>query len=300
MTSPANHHPLLAMGLMLAAMAIMPLMDVIAKYLGEQGFPVVMTVWGRMFFSMGMTLPFMLAKHGAGALIPGNPWIQTARGLFLVTATGAFFWALKYLPIADTLAIFFVQPLIITLLSPWVLGETVGFRRWAAVAAGFAGTLIIIRPGLQDFNPGVPLALAAGASLAVYMLLTRMIAGKADAIVTTFHTNVAGAVITSALLVWFWQTPSPQQWGLMILLAAIATAGHYLVVRAYENGEASLLAPLGYTEMIVATIAGWYFFGDFPDRWTFTGTAILIASALYIAQRERARGKEPVKDFAQP
>ena len=292
--------PLLAIGLMIAAMTIMPGIDVIAKFLGQQGLPVLMIVWGRMFFSMALTLPIMLAKHGSGALIPDNPWVQTARGLFLVTATGTFFWALKFMPIADTLAIFFVQPLIITLLSPWVLGETVGVRRWAALIVGFVGTLIIIRPGFQEINPGVPLALAAGASLAVYMLLTRKIAGKTDAIITTFHTNVAGTVITSVLLIWFWHTPLSHQWLLMALLAAIAASGHYLVVRAYDHGEASLLAPLGYTEMIVATWAGWYFFGDFPDRWTFMGTAILIASAIYIAQRERARNIAPVKDFAQP
>jgi drug/metabolite transporter (DMT)-like permease len=292
--------PLLGVGLMLAAMAILPFIDVIAKHLGNQGLPVVVIVWGRLFFSMLLTLPIMLAKHGASALAPYRPWIQTGRGLSLVAATGTFFWALKYMPIADTLAIFFVQPLVITLLSPLVLGEEVGVRRWAAVVAGFAGTLIIIRPGFQELNLGAPLALAAGASLAVYMLLTRMIAGKSDALVTTFHTNVAGAAITSIALLWVWQMPTANQWGLLVLLAAVAAIGHYFIVRAYDHGEASLLAPLAYTEMITAVALGWIFFGDFPDRWTFLGSGILIASAIYIAQRERARKVAPAKDHAQP
>jgi drug/metabolite transporter (DMT)-like permease len=300
MTTRPHGHPLIGIGLVLVGMVILPFIDVIAKFLGQQGLAVAVIVWGRMFFSMCLTLPFVIARHGAGALIPEDPAIQTARGLFLVMATGAFFWALKWLPIADTLAIFFVQPLIVTLLSPVVLGEHVGFRRWSAVATGFVGTLIIIRPGFNELNPGVFLALAAGASLAVYMLLTRLIAGRADAIVTTFHTNVAGAAIMSVVMIWFWQTPSAQQFGLLVLLAAVATTGHYFIVRAYDHAEASLLAPFAYTEMIVATFAGWYFFGDFPDNWTFLGTGILIASALYIAQRERIRQVPPVKDYQQP
>jgi drug/metabolite transporter (DMT)-like permease len=217
------------------------------------------------------------------------------RAMFLITATALFFWALKFQGIAETLAIFFVQPLVITMLSPLILGEKVGVRRWLAVAVGFMGTLIIIRPGFQSLNPGVFMALGAGTSLALYMLLTRRIAGGASAMTTTFLTSLAGAAITSIAVVFVWQSPTLQQWWLFLLLAFIATAGHYLIVCAYDYAEASLLAPLGYTEMIMAVIAGWYFFGDFPDAWTFVGVGILIACAVYISYRERKLNVAPLE-----
>ena len=115
------------------------------------------------------------------------------------------------------------------------------------------------------------MALGAGTSLALCMLLTRRIAGSASAMTTTFITSLAGAIITSIAVVFVWQAPTPQQWGLFLLLAFIATAGHYLIVRAYDYAEASLLAPLGYTEMIMAVVVGWYFFRRLPRyldiRW---------------------------------
>ena len=295
-----SHRPLLGIGLMLMAMAILPFLDVCAKFLGQQGMPVIETVWARMAFGTVLTLPFALRQGGKAALMPDLPIYHFCRALFLMTATGLFFWALHYQSIADTLAIFFVQPLVVTALSPFVLGETVGVRRWSAVIAGFIGTLIIIRPGLQAFNPGIILALGAGASLAIYLLMTRRIAGSRPAMVTTYHTSLMGAGIASLIVIPFWQWPTLHQWGLMALLALIANSGHYLIVKAYDHGEASLLAPLGYAEMIMATVAGWWFFGEFPDRWTFLGVAILIASAIYISFRERAHNIPPPSDFEQP
>jgi drug/metabolite transporter (DMT)-like permease len=290
MTAPGtSSRPLLGIGLMLAAMAILPFLDVVAKYLGQQSVPIVEIVWARLFFGMLITLPVAWKYGGPRGLIPNPFWMHTWRGIFLCGATFFFFWALKFLPIADTLAIFFVQPLIVTLLSPLVLGEKVGIRRWVAVMVGFVGTLVIIRPGFQEFNPGMLMALAAGTSLAIYMLLTRKMSGRAHPMVTTFHTNVAGSVLMTVAVIFFWQTPTPAQWGLFLLLGVIATAGHSLIVKAYDHAEASLLAPFAYAEMIMAVVAGWYFFGDFPDRWTFLGVGILISCALYISYRERVR-----------
>ncbi len=285
--TPRN--PLTGVALMLAAMAVLPFLDVVAKMLGQQGVPIMQIVWARMAFGAALTLPFAAREAGLAGLVPDRPLLHSLRATLLIAATFFFFAALTFLPIADALAIFFVQPLIVTALSPLVLGETVGPRRWGAVVVGFIGTLIIIRPGLQDINQGVILALAAGTSLAFYMLLTRRMSGQAAAILTTFHTSVMGGLITTAFVLFLWETPSLAQWGLYVLIGIIATAGHFLIVRAYDYAEASLLAPLAYTEMIMAVIAGWWFFGDFPDVWTFVGVSILIASAIYISIRERAR-----------
>jgi len=299
MTSRTSQ-PLIGIGLMLSAMAILPFLDVVAKFLGQQGVPILQIVWARLFFGTLMTLPFALSLAGARGLVPNMPAMHALRASFLIAATGFFFWGLTYLPIADCLSIFFVQPLIVTMLSPLVLGEQVGIRRWMAVIIGFIGTLIIIRPGFQELNPGVFMALAAGLSLAIYMLLTRRISGSAPAMVTTFYTSLMGAAIMSALVIFVWQPVSLEQWGLFALLSFFANGGHYLIVKAYDHAEASLLAPLAYTEMIMAVAAGWYFFGDFPDLWTFVGVGILIACAIYISIRETARNIAPVRDFEQP
>ncbi|PZF75418.1 EamA/RhaT family transporter [Aestuariivirga litoralis] len=300
MTTPASSRTLVGIGLMLTAMAVLPFLDAIAKYLGQQGVPVMQIVWARLFFGAFLTMPFALKLAGPRGLIPNMPLMHAVRATLMIAATAFFFMGLHYLSIADTLAIFFVQPLIVTLLSPLVLGETVGIRRWVAVIIGFIGTLIIIRPGFQELNPGVFMALASGFCLAIYLLLTRRISGSAPAMVTTFYTSLMGAIIMSVIVVFVWQTPTPAQWGFFVLLSAIANGGHYLIIRAYDHAEASLLAPLAYTEMIMATVLGWYIFGDFPDLWTFVGVGILIACAIYISWRERVRHVEPIRDFEQP
>ena len=283
---PKNHN-LIGIGFMLAAMASLPMIDVFAKYLGQMGVPVLQIVWARMTFGTAVTLPFAVQAAGSAALRPERPVYHLFRASFLILATYTFFLSLKYLPIADALAIFFVQPLIVVVLSALVLGERVGPRRWAAVVVGFIGTMIIIRPGFGTVTPGTWLALAAGTSLAVYFVMTRRISGSAKAMVTTFQTNAIGMILASIAMPFVWVTPSAQQWLMFVGLGLVATIGHFMIVRAYDFAEASLLAPFAYTEMIMATVLGWYFFGDFPDRFTLIGVTVLIASALYISWRER-------------
>lgn len=286
--SRQDQRPLLGVAFMLAAMAVLPFIDVFAKVLGEQQIPVLQIVWARLSFGTLATLPLALHKVGARGLMPRRPLYHALRATFLALATFSFFTALIYLPIADALAIFFIQPLIVTVLSALVLKERVGPRRWAAVAIGFIGTLIIIRPGLIEFNPGSAYALAAGTFLAIYFVMTRAVSGTAHAIVTTFQTNVVGAALLSLIVPLVWMPPTLEQWAMFLGLGIVANLGHFLVVRAYDFAEASLLAPLAYTEMIMSTVLGWYFFADFPDAWTFVGVGVLIACAFYISVRERA------------
>jgi drug/metabolite transporter (DMT)-like permease len=280
-----------AVALILAAMSILPLIDVCAKYLGQQGIPVAQMVWGRFFFGAAFTLPFALKVAGVRAIHPTHPLLQASRAGLLILGTACFFWALNYLPIADTLAIYFVQPILITALSPLVLGERVDLRRWMMVLLGFIGVLIIIRPGFQQLNPGVFFALGAGTMSALYILLTRHLTGSVSPIVTTFQTSLIGAIALSLAMPWVWQSASLNQWLLLGALGFFAILGHYLITKAYNYGEASLLSPLGYTEMVTAVLFGWYFFGDFPDVWTFVGVAILMGCAVYISLRERSLAK---------
>lgn len=301
LTDHGQKRPLIGVALMIGAMAVLPFLDVAAKFLGQQGVPILQIVWARMTLGAVFTLPFALRISGPGVLWPDRPAYHLGRAILLGAATFCFFLALKFLPIADALAIFFVQPLILTAISPFVLGERVGPRRWGAVFVGFIGTLIIIRPGLQEVNPGTFLALASGASLACYLAMTRRISGRAHAVVTTYHTSLMGMIVISLAVLFVWQPPTPGQWGLFLAVGFLATFGHFLIVKAYDHAEASLLAPLAYTEIVMATAAGWWFFDDFPDGWTFVGVAILISSAIFISARERARAVPPSgPDFEQP
>jgi drug/metabolite transporter (DMT)-like permease len=281
-------HTLKAIALIVTAMSVLPLIDVCGKFLGQQGVPVFQMVWGRFFFGALFTLPFALKVAGKVALRPSHPLLQSSRAGLLILGTACFFWSLKYLPIADTLAIYFVQPILITALSPVVLGERVDVRRWMMVLIGFCGVLVIIRPGFQQLNPGVFFALGAGTLSALYILLTRHMTGSVSAVVTTFQTSLIGAIALSLVMPTIWYSVNVQQWLLLIALGFFAILGHYFITKAYTYGEASLLSPLGYTEMITAVLCGWYFFGDFPDLWTFVGVAILMACAIYISVRERA------------
>ena len=286
---------LFGIALMVSAMLIFPFLDVCAKFLGQWGIPVIEIVWARMFFGLLLSAPILVAREGLDSLKPRDGRVNALRGFFLVISTMMFFGALRYQGVAETLAIYFVQPLFITALAPFVLQEKVGMNRWFAVAIGFIGVLIIIRPGYLELNPGVFLAAGAGLGSAITLLLTRKLAGKSSAIANTVYTNLFGTIFVTVIVIPFWVTPSFNILLFMVLLASIGTFANFLTIMAMENAEASLLAPIGYTEMITAVLAGWYFFGNFPDGWTFVGVAILIACAIYISYRERVKSViEPI------
>ena len=282
-----KHNPLLGISLMVGAMLLFPFLDVCAKFLGQWGIPVIEIVWARLFFGMVITAPILVVKEGVQALRPRDAKINALRAVMLVASTMMFFGALKYLGVAETLSIYFVQPLFITALAPLVLKEKVGLNRWVAVAIGFVGVLIIVRPGFMELNPGVFLAAGSGFGSAITLLLTRKLAGNSSAIANTFYTSLFGSIIAGIALIPFWQTPSWEELALMVLLSTIGTTANFLTILAMQFAEASLLAPFGYTEMINAVLGGWLFFGDFPDHWTFVGVAVLIACAIYISLRER-------------
>ncbi len=292
MSASPGDAPLSGISLMLAAMAVVPLMDGVAKHLSGS-FPVLQVVWARYFFHLLILLPVVLWRHGANALLLRRPWLQIVRGGFLLGSTILFFAAIAVMPIADALALVFVAPLVVTALSPLILGERVGPRRWIAVSVGFAGVLVIVRPGLGAFHPGMLLALGAGVIYAFYSLATRKLSGSAPPLVTLAYTALLGALVMTAAVPAVWTPPDTTDLLWMVLMGALAAGGHFLVIKSFEYAEASLLAPLGYSEIVMATVVGYVFFGDFPDGWTWLGVAIVIASGVYVSVRERksAAGK---------
>ncbi len=276
--------------LYLTAFAILPAMDAIAKHLGDH-LNLVQITWGRYFFHFLFLSPLVLYRYGLSALRPERFFLQILRGGFLLAATLFFFGAIIVMPIADALAIAFVSPFLVTILSPFMLNERIGLYRISAVLVGFVGTLIIIRPGIGVFNSGALMALGTGTMYAFYSIATRKLSGTAPPIVTLTFTALLGTMVMSAAMPFYWSPLELSDLGWMIGMGLFGALGHYFFIKAYDYAEASFLAPFSYAEIVTATLFGLIFFGDFPDAWTWTGTVIVIASGIFISLRERYRAK---------
>ena len=283
--APPAARPLSGVLILLVALSILPVMDGCAKLLSQR-LSVYEITWARYVFHWTVLLPLLFARHSWSAFRPPHLAMQLARSTTLLVGTMLFFFGLSYMPVADTLALFFISPLVATTFSP-LLGEKVGPRRYAAVVVGFIGALIIFRPGLGVFRWPALFPISAGVCYAFYALSTRRLAGTAPPLVTAGFTALVGAVAMTATAPLYWTTPTPVELGLMVAVGLIAAAGHYLLVLAYERAPASLLAPFAYFEILMAVVVGYAFFGDFPDSWTWVGIAVLAASGIYISLRER-------------
>lgn len=260
-------------------------MDGFAKYL-SQHYPVMQVTWARYVFHFAILVPIVWIRYGAAAFLPPRLGLQLLRSVFMVAATVLFFFGLSHMPIAETLALAFIAPLVVTALAPFLLGERVGIRRYAAVAVGFLGTLFIIKPGTDVFQWVAIFGLGAGAVYALYIVATRQLAGTAPPLVTLAYSALVGTVVTTLALPAVWLTPTWPDLAAMIAMGALAACGHFLVIIGYERAQASAVAPYGYTELIWATAIGYFGFGDLPDGWAWLGMAIICASGIYISMRE--------------
>jgi drug/metabolite transporter (DMT)-like permease len=281
--------PMTAILLMLGALSLLPVMDGCAKLLSES-LSVYEITWARYFFHWIILLPILLARYSWRAFTPARMTMQLGRSAILLVGTTLFFFALSYMPVADALALFFISPLVATLLSALLLKEKVGPRRLGAVLVGFIGALIILHPGFGAFRWPALFSIGSGLCYGFYAIATRKLAGTAPPLVTAGFTALVGAVVMSVSAPLYWVTPSLFQLGIMTVIGLIAAAGHYLVILAYERAEASLLAAFAYYEIVMAVIVGFVMFGDFPDSRTWVGIAVLAASGIYISLRERRLG----------
>ncbi len=279
--------------IMVLAMLMMPALDAVAKTLAAT-IPTGQVAWARFFFQTLLLLPVMLIRRNAWR--SAHMGMHALRGLLIATATLFFFSALKYMPIADTISVFFVSPLILSVLSVLFLNETIGWRRISAITVGFIGALIVIRPSYEIFGLIAILPVCSAIAFAVYLVLTRRLAQGEDPVAMQFYVGVFGCLVMSVALgfgtttdtavldpVW----PDMREWVLMVVLGIIATVGHLLVVHAFRRAPASVLAPFQYLEIISATLLGLIFFGDFPDTTTWIGISIIISSGAYVFYRER-------------
>lgn len=267
---------------LLGAMLLLPVMDGLAKVLTAR-YPVLQVSWARFFFALLVLLPFARGLSLRALLLPDQLGLQLARSIFQVAAVSLFFLTISYLPLADSLALAFLYPMITVALAALLLGEHVDARRWLTVAVGFLGAIVIIRPGFGVFQPASLLGLGTSFVFAAFIILTRKLAGTAPPAVILIWGTLVGAVLTTLLVPTVWVTPSLADLGVMLALGAIGAVGHMLLLRAYEMAKASVLAPLGYVEMISAVAVGWLVFDDFPDAMTWLGIAIIVASGVYLA-----------------
>ena len=309
---PSSPQPNIVLGmvLMCTAMLAAPAMDIIAKYLGTVGevAPGVVT-FGRFVVQAVILFALMVilvATSRRKRIWPKNIAVNLLRGAMMGMAAFLFFTAVTFMPVADAIAIFFVEPFILTIFSALLLGETVGWRRRIAVLVGFGGALLIIQPSFQELGAVALLPVVTAFIFALYLILTRKYAGQDDPFSMQLTAGVGGALMMFiALLVGgnilgidplvaTWPQTS-FTWSLVVLLGLLGTGAHLLIVFAFARAPASILAPFQYIEIVSGTILGYVVFRDFPDLIKWVGILIIIGSGIYIFWREAMISKSEGK-----
>ena len=269
----------------LSAWVMLPIMDGFAKYLSST-LPVLQITWSRYFFTIVITLPIMIFFYRKNLTWTEQPKLQLIRGLLLFCANILFFYSISIISLAKALTLAFIAPLIVTALSPFLLGEKVGYKRWAAVITGFIGSLIVIRPGFVELNLASIAALGTGVLYGFYLIITRKLHDSDNPLLTLLLTGIVGAVLGSLIMPTVWVSPTITEWYMMFAIGFFASLGHLFIILSLRYADASKLAPFGYFEIVTSIIIGYYFFNHFPDSWTFLGLFIIISSGIYIFRRE--------------
>ncbi len=269
----------------LIAWSTLPIMDGMAKYLSTE-MHFLEVVWARYFFMVLISLPITFLFLRKYLTWPHNFLLQLSRSIFLFLSTICFFYSISVISLAKALTLAFVAPIFVTILSALLLKEKVGIHRWGAVFVGFIGALIIIQPGIIKINLASIASIGAGISYAFYIISTRKLTSFDNPYLTLIFTGVFGAIITSLIVPYYWTTPNINQWLLMICLAAVGAFAHFCLILSLNYAEASKLAPLGYFEIVNNVLIGYYFFGDFPNKWLWLGLFFIVSSGIYISIRE--------------
>jgi drug/metabolite transporter (DMT)-like permease len=281
---------------MLCALAMLPGMDAIAKLLSET-LPTVEVTWGRFLFYAIVIGPIAVAKFGRRAVMPARPYLQIIRGLLFAGSAYAFFLAIAEMPLADTMAVFFIYPMIVLLASALILRERIGALRWMMVVLGFAGALLVMQPSLDGISRGDLFALLAGAGYAFGMMVTRRLAPHDPGLVTGLMSALTGVVLYSFAMPFVWQAPSTTEWLWLAAVGVIAALGHYLLITAHHMATAAQLAPYGYAEIVSAIFFGLIVFGDWPDPIVWLGIVMIVASGIVVtwsnARLETTRSDTP-------
>lgn len=276
--------------LFMAAGACFVGIDVNAK-LAAQDYSVWQVSWARFSFaaviSFGLMRRPLIALRAPGKVLGSTrPGLQLARALCLIGTSVCFFFSLTDLPLANALAIAFVAPLIVTALGSATLGEEVGPRRWIAAWFGFAGVVIIVRPGFGEFHWASLWVVASAFFNAAYMILTRVVGRYDPPAVSTLLAALLGALILSCVAPFVWTPPSLSGWAVLIAAGVFGAVSHYLLAAGFSRAPASTLAPFSYVQLVSETIAGYLVFGDIPDAATLAGAAVIVGAGIYLFMYE--------------
>jgi drug/metabolite transporter (DMT)-like permease len=272
--------------LMLVAMAVFSAMDGLSKELTAHLDPIEIA-WGRFVFHGLFLLPMVLAHGWRQVIRPHRISLQIGRGVLMLGSGLFFIGALGHMPMAEAATLGFVAPLMVAVLSVPMLGERVAGRCWIAIAGGFGGVLVVMRPGAETFDPAALLPILSSACWAVALILTRRI-GTTDAPLTTqVWTALASLAVTSLLVPWVWKLPDPPMLAAMAGMGLCSLLGQYLLILAFTTGRAAVLAPFQYSQLLWSGTIGWLWFGTAPDPWTWIGAGVLVVSGVYLWHDER-------------
>ena len=262
--------------LVVAACAGFAMLDTTTKYISFS-VPALMAIWLRYLFQAVATTIVMLPTRGLTLLKTANPKFQFLRGVLLLLSSIFAFYSVKYMPVGEFTALVMITPLVITLLAARVLRERVSLLRWLLVAGGFAGTLVIVRPGGQAFGWQLLLPLGLVASNAWFQVLTSRLARTEDPVTMHFYTGWVGALLASLALPFVWAPlASWSLWGWLALMGLLGTVGHFLLILAYMRAPAATLTPFLYVQIGFAMIGGWLVFLHVPDQWSVSGIAMIV------------------------
>jgi drug/metabolite transporter (DMT)-like permease len=293
---PREDRRLLGIGLALMGYVSFTVIDSCAKWLTQHGgLPTLEVVFIRYAAQLLLVLALFVPSRGIAIMQTQRLPLEIVRAVALLLSTVLNFFAIMFLPLTITASIMFTSPLILVALSIPLLGETVGWRRWLAILVGFVGVLIIVQPGSGAFHPAVGLSLLGAACGALYMLLTRKLAGVDSVATQQFYVGVVSTALMLPFALGGWVWPSdPATWFAFSLIGVAAFTGHQLITVAHRFAPASVLAPFSYVQIISMTASSWLVFNQPPEMWRFIGAPIVIASGLYIWLRERQLGKKAV------
>jgi len=278
---------LIGIGLASLCYLIFSLLDGAAKWL-VQGMPVVMVVWLRFFIQVIATGAVMFPVKGLALVRTSHPRLHLLRAVMFVGMTGMNFWALQFLQLTVTSAIFFSTPIIVALISAPLLGEKLDAGRLAAIVLGFCGVLVIVHPWSATFHPAMILSVLNAALYGAFMMTTRHLAAYDPPETIQYLPAVGATVLLAPFALAFWEAPdSALEWTVACILGVFGGVGHYLLALAHRYAPSSVIAPFVYQQVVYMSLFGYIVFGDVPSGSVWLGAAIVIACGLYLFSRER-------------
>ena len=280
----SNKTVLKGIGLMLLGMSTVPFLDIFAKLLSED-YSVMQVTWMRFFFHAFWLLPIIFWQKVKWRRMPENPGLQFLRGLMLTMATLFFFAAIKSNPIPNALTLLFISPLIVAILSPFILGERFDLYIGVGVSIGFLGVVVVLQPNSEQFQPSLLLAVIAGVCYALYIIFTKKLSFRAPPVLTLFYSAMVGILIMTPLAISSWTAPDLRGFLLGGAMGFFAAASHFMIIKAFEFASASELSPFNYFEIVGAIILSYLVFGFMPNFQALLGLVIIIGSGLYVSWR---------------